>query len=327
MAATSAVDATEYTRSESGAMSAIGVRPMAPSLSPRWGQCWGGERRRAFRGAPRAFQGRAEKAAPAFTMKAESYAWPPAAGGGHAAAPAAANPWGDFAANPPPAGAAARGAPPQKSGGGAPEDSMSLAQLQERHDHHEQAIAESQQRMLRLAATTTEVGATTLNQLHQQGDKLRHIQAEQAKVDENLKTSDKLLTGMESLRGAIKNSISSWWSGSRPASARGEKPCASAAPPASAPPSSGAGTARNNPFRAPQASAGAPAQAQAAAPAEDDAMARIAGLVDGLHAQALAMNGAIKEQGSLLDGTIASAEEHNGKLQKNNRRANKLLGR
>ena len=56
-------------------------------------------------------------------------------------------------------------------------------------------------------------------------------------------------------------------------------------------------------------------------------MARIAGLVDGLHAQALAMNGAIKEQGELLDGTIATAEEQGGKLQKNNRRANRLMGR
>ena len=56
-------------------------------------------------------------------------------------------------------------------------------------------------------------------------------------------------------------------------------------------------------------------------------MARIAGLVDNLHAQALSMNDAIKDQSTLLDGTIGTADSHQDKLDKHNRRAKKLLGR
>ena len=69
------------------------------------------------------------------------------------------------------------------------------------------------------------------------------------------------------------------------------------------------------------------AQAQATVGGSDDAMGQLASLVDGLQAQALAMNDEIKNQSSLIDSTISSADRQQAHLDKNNRRARKLLGK
>ena len=160
-----------------------------------------------------------------------------------------------------------------------------------------------------------------------QGEQLKHIRKEQQQIADNLSTADKLLTSLESWRGAARTAVSSWFGGSRPASARGAKkegqPTPAPPPPATTQKAScGGGT---NPF------AGSRQQQQQQGTVEpgaaDDAMGQIANLVEGLHAQALEMNTAIKDQSTLLDETIDSADSQQSRLDKNNRRARKLIGR
>ena len=267
-------------------------------------------------------------------MKAQSYSWPPTDGSGAKDAnkndkKPAANPWGSTTNDMADSlfgghygSAAQRG---QSSQSSQPPEAT-IEQMQAQTDRHAQAIAESQQRMLKMAATTAETGAETLAQLHHQGEQLRHIQKEQAKIDENLSTSDKLLSSLESWRGAVKTSVSSWFGGSssRPASARGNAPSASGTPPppatSAAPPPSRAAALFGQPKQ--------PAAAQVPDISDDDAaMSQLSGLVEQMHAQAMSMNAAIKDQSTLLDTTVESADRQQGKLDRNNNRAKKLIGR
>ena len=260
-------------------------------------------------------------------MRAETYAWPRRAeqgGTGGAGSPpaAATNPWGPDPSIRP---ASTPRAPVAES-------EATIEQMQVQSDRHRQAMAESEARMLRMAATAAETGAATLGELHAQGEQLRHIRSEQAKIDENLTAADKLLTSLESWGGAARTAIGSWFSaasGSRPASARTDQrpspagvtpgPSSAAWPPTD--PRSGlfGASARGG--------GGGGGAATADAPAGDEAMGQLSSLVGGLHAQALAMNDAIRDQNGMLDGTIASADKQQGKLDTNNRRAKKLIGR
>ena len=264
-------------------------------------------------------------------MKAENYSWNP-----QGTKKAAASPWGEAPAIPSPApttnemadslfgnNSSTRGQSSQQQ----PDAEQTVEQMQARTDRHAQAIAESQQRMLKMAAATAETGAATLNQLHHQGEQLKHIHKEQAKIDENLSTADKMLSSLESWRGAARTTVSGWFSGSRPASARGDKP--SAAGDTSAPPPHALSASSKSPIGGLFGGAKASKQAaQAVDVSDDDAMmGQLSGLMDSLQAQALAMNAEIKGQSTLLDGTIESAERQEGKLDRNNARAKKLIGK
>ena len=84
-----------------------------------------------------------------------------------------------------------------------------LAQLQQQTEQHATAIRAAEQSMLRMAESAAQTGAATLEQLHVQGEQLRHIRSEQQKIDDNLTTADRLLRGMESWRGAARNALGS----------------------------------------------------------------------------------------------------------------------
>jgi len=257
-------------------------------------------------------------------MRAETYAWPSKAkqgGVGGAGSPPAAptNPWGPDPTIRP---ASTTRAPVDVSEG-------TVEQMQAQTDRHQQKMKEREARMLRMAATAAETGAATLEELHNQGEQLKHIRSEQAKIDENLTAADKLLTSLESWGGAARTAIGSWFSsasGSTPASARTDQrpsPAGATAGATSAawPPSD----PRSGLFGASARGGGGAATSDASA--RDEAMGQLSSLVGGLHAQALAMNDAIRDQNGMLDGTIASADKQQGKLDTNNRRAKKLIGR
>jgi len=89
------------------------------------------------------------------------------------------------------------------------DDSASLEQIEGAIAHHEKGIEDSLQRTLRLADTTRGIGATTLQQMHEQGEQLDRIAKDEAKVKANLDTSDRILRTMGSWRGAFANMVSS----------------------------------------------------------------------------------------------------------------------
>ena len=217
-------------------------------------------------------------------------------------------------------------------------DNASVEELQAQTNKHQQAIDESQARMLRMAADATQTGAATLEQLHHQGEQLKHIQKEQGKIDNNLQTSDKILKGMESWGGAFKN----WVTGKGDKGGKGAKGGASAeagSSSANPPPGAGAGGAGGgggNPFGA--GSGKQPAGANpfatqqqkmdaAANSGEDDAMDRLAGLVEGMHGMAQSMQAEIAAQSDELDKTIANADRHKDKLTNVTARTKKVGGK
>ena len=70
-----------------------------------------------------------------------------------------------------------------------------------------QGIESSLQRTLRLAQSTANVGANTLQQMHEQGEQLDRIARDEQKVKANLDTSDRILRTMGSWRGAFSNMV------------------------------------------------------------------------------------------------------------------------
>ena len=113
-------------------------------------------------------------------MKPQSYSWPPKDNAAPKAPPsrpaaanstrtnhcgsAAANPWGS--AEPTDISDPwANDSRPAKD----PYANASIKQMQAATDRHEQAIQESQQRMLKMATSAQESGAATLDELHKQG--------------------------------------------------------------------------------------------------------------------------------------------------------------
>ena len=104
-------------------------------------------------------------------MKSEHYSWPPRDAG-----QGSSNPFGASEATNQPATfsgtntfafpAAGGGRGVAASSGTSCTDNMSVEQIQAQTEKHATAIAESEQRMLRMAAATHESGANTLNQLH-----------------------------------------------------------------------------------------------------------------------------------------------------------------
>ena len=210
-------------------------------------------------------------------------------------------------------------------------DSMTVEQLQAQTKRHQETMKESEVRMLRLAADATQTGAATLEQLHHQGEQLRHIRSEQTKIDSHLTTSDKILKGMESWGGALKN-----WFISKTEAAKANPPESSSMP---TPVAGGVHRSKDgqppgssNPF-----SAGAGGNPQDTRPGgtrqlvgdeeEDDSMSKLGALVDGLHGMALSMKDEVLNQGHVLDGTIDSAERQQNKLQNVTARTKKVGNR
>lgn len=76
-----------------------------------------------------------------------------------------------------------------------------LRQVQQEADDVTNESLESTRNMRRLAEETRDVGAKTLQELDEQGDKLRKVNAELNEIDENMKSAEKTLTQMEKCCG------------------------------------------------------------------------------------------------------------------------------
>lgn len=210
-------------------------------------------------------------------------------------------------------------------------DNASVDELQAQTNKHQQAIEESQARMIKMAADATQTGAATLEQLHHQGEQLKNIQKDQAKIDTNLQTSDRILKGMESWGGAMRQ----WFSGKADKKAEGKKGAGSSSGDAGSScdgggASSGAGSAAGNPFGG-SASGGNPfagaQEQQGPKSADDEAMDRIASLVEGMHSMAHTMKNEIDKQSVEIDKTIDTADRQKDKLTNVTGRTKKVGGK
>lgn len=200
----------------------------------------------------------------------------------------------------------------------------SLESLQQRTAAHENAIEGSLGRTLKMAQSTHAVGAETLRTLHEQSEQLKSIRTHQAKVETNLKTSDKLVRGMESWRGAATNWVAGMWSKEEAKatvekrgddadrSKEGVEPRARAIGGSVWPPSA--------------AGAGGPTgtTAPARAPAAADTLSQISSLVAGLRVQAETINWELKTQSKELDVIHDKADTNASHLAATNARTKAL---
>ena len=90
-------------------------------------------------------------------------------------------------------------------------ESQDLASTQRRTEHHTQQVKETERRILQQVEETRQIGASTLTQLHMQHEQLDRVATAQQEIDGNLATTDRLLRGMESWRGAFVNTVTGWF--------------------------------------------------------------------------------------------------------------------
>ena len=206
--------------------------------------------------------------------------------------------------------------PPARAATALPAEAT-LEQIQAHTEEMQARIDASTKRMLRTANEASETGTATLGTLHQQSETLARVRVDQQAIDEDLSTSDTLLRGLESWRGAAANALSSWW--------YGEEPVASAE--AGLPSAARTSDSRPAAATAATASSALAATARPTAAATDGGLSELSGVVSGLCAQAHAMNAEIHTQSATLDAAITSAEAHSAKLARNTQRARALGGR
>lgn len=197
-----------------------------------------------------------------------------------------------------------------------PGEDESIDSLQTRTAMHETAIDASLGRTLKLAQTTHETGAETLRALHAQGEQLKSIKGHQAAVESNLKTSDKLLRGMESWRGGVAN-----WVAGRFSKDESKRSVIDRSADPESPrdddddPSESLSTWPSKPRAAAM---------PAGASREQDPMSQISSLVSGLRLQAETMNAELKAQSGELDRINDRADSNATHLANTNARAKKL---
>ena len=183
------------------------------------------------------------------------------------------------------------------------EDDAELKEIEQEVVQHEQQIDAATQRMVRMAQATRDQGAATLQQMEQQGQQMEAIKKDQAKVQHNLDTSDKLLKGMTSFLG--------WraW-GAKPAAtaqygAANTSGAMDATRPKDAATKSGRGGGRGiggmGRGRGGGSSSG-DAGGEGGEP--PDAMDTLSTLMSEMHAQALSMNAELKGQSTQIDSLV-----------------------
>ena len=195
----------------------------------------------------------------------------------------------------------------------APHEHMSSAQLQNELDEIQARIDASTTRMVRTAHEASACGAATLCELNQQGYVLRRVRADQQEIDDNLATSDRLLRGLESWRGAATNAFSSWWYGEDSTSSSGGGQDGAAQ--AIAAPDIRSSTTRANV---------APSSATAG---RDGSLSELSSIVSGLCAQANAMNAEISTQSATIDAALMTADAQSMHIQRNTQRTRVAGGR
>ena len=193
-------------------------------------------------------------------------------------------------------------------------ESQDLAGMQQRTEQHVQQVKETERRILQKVEETRQIGASTLTQLHMQHEQLDRVATAQHEIDGNLATTDRLLRGMESWRGAFVNTVSGWFDSSAD----------STAPPPAAGrerAGGGGGGGGGGASRAPAASVWPPQQAAAA---ELDSVGQISQVVSDLRTQAELINQELRGQSGQLDGINDVADRNAAGLQRNAQRTRNL---
>ena len=238
-------------------------------------------------------------AATALSMKAETYTWgassksPMVVGGAPNSDASPFGAWGAHAAS---------------------SESQDLASIHRRTEHHTQQVKETERCILQKVEETRQIGASTLTQLHVQHEQLDRIAAAQQEIDGNLATTDRLLRGMESLRGAFVNSVTGWFD-------RADK---SVPPPPAArlERAAGGGGGGGGASRAPTTTSVWPPQQSAAAGLDN--VGQISQVVSDLRAQAELINSELRGQSGQLDSINDSADQNAAGLQRNAQRTRNL---
>jgi len=228
-------------------------------------------------------------------MKAETYSWPTTANAKSDATPFGA--WGAHAAS---------------------SEADDVAAMQQQTAERAQQVKDTERRILQKVEQTREIGTSTLSELHGQREQLGRVAAAQDEVHANLATSDRLLRGMESWRGAMVNTVSGWFGG-------GETPRASKGEAGRAMPRAAGAAAAAGGAGAPSSAAARPSPAhQQPAPSELDTVGQISQVVSDLRAQADQLNAELRGQSATLDGLQDSADRNAAYMQRNVQRTRTL---
>ena len=185
-------------------------------------------------------------------------------------------------------------------------ESQDLAGMQQRTEQHVQQVKETERRILQKVEETRQIGASTLTQLHMQHEQLDRVATAQHEIDGNLATTDRLLRGMESWRGAFVNTVSGWFDSAD-----------INVPPPAVERAGGGGGGRS----APTASVWPPQQSAAA---ELDSVGQISQVVSDLRTQAELINSELRGQSGQLDSINDVADRNAAGLQRNAQRTRNL---
>ena len=195
----------------------------------------------------------------------------------------------------------------------ADDPNATVEQLEAAHAHHAQQIGAGLQRTLRMAQATRDVGASTLMQMHEQGEQLNRIATDEAKIKNNLETSDRILRTMGSLRGAFSNMVTGQYDKKgkndrmRDLEHEARRPGAGG----------GAGGASG---------AGPSGEAQEGVLQGDEPIDAISRLMGDLKQQAVDMNHELKAQSNQLDDLADKTDSNMSHMVKNTNRARRIAG-
>lgn len=226
-------------------------------------------------------------------MKAETYSWPATS------AKSDATPFGAWGAH------------------AASSEADEIAAMQQQTAQRAQQVKDTERRILAKVEETRQIGTSTLSELHGQREQLGRVAAAQDEVHANLATSDRLLRGMESWRGAMVNAVTGWFGGSSETPRAGQGESGRAMPRAAGADAVAGGAAASAPLRP------SPAHQQPA-PSELDTVGQISQVVSDLRAQADQMNAELRGQSATLDGLQESADRNAAYMQRNVQRTRAL---
>ena len=219
---------------------------------------------------------------------------------------------------------------------GALQNDEELQAIEGEINQHEQEMDEATRRMLRMAQSTVNTGAATLEQLHGQGEQLKRIEADQGRIQHNLDASNKILKGMTSFMG-----WRAWGAKPAPKSEQGayrsnyaEDGTQDFRPDISDGPGGGGGGGYSGGMgragggaRGGCGGGGELTAEQEQAMMAGDPMAHINSLVDQMQSQALAINGELKSQAAAIEKVTDTTERHQAQTAKATKQTASVGGR
>eukprot|EP00164_Ancoracysta_twista_P001851 GFYU01002432.1.p1 GENE.GFYU01002432.1~~GFYU01002432.1.p1 ORF type:complete len:275 (-),score=44.09 GFYU01002432.1:106-849(-) len=197
-----------------------------------------------------------------------------------------------------------------------------------------QMMAESNasiQRSMRLANDAEQTGAATMVQLHSQTEQIKRVGDDLDAIDENLKTSDRLIRGIESIGGSMMN----WFSkGKRtksdptiqptmPGSSGSQGPIGGVQPTASGAHAGPSGSNQEPEFTTKVY--GQNATLNDYIQEQDKQLDQLSGMLGNLKNMGVAMGGELDKQSQMIDQVDAKVDHVGDKLKGQNRRINKML--